>query len=123
MLRIARRTTTEIETAGFQQERDTGVLQRLYGSSTYSRERLQKEYSVWFHTAEASEDERVREGYATPEQCKHNMLDEIEEEIRRLKDRHKRNASHEREQNEIELLRRKCNRIRMKVHRNKDQGN
>jgi hypothetical protein len=95
-----------IQTTGFQQERDTAILEKIYGAGTYSRSRLQHEYTVWFDTARASEEERVREGYATPEQCKQNVLDEIRDEIRRLKNRHKKIASLDSQQNEIELLRR-----------------
>ena len=60
-----------IKTAGFQQQRDSSILEKIYGANTsYSRDRLRDDYSVWFDTAQASEEERVREGYATPEECK-----------------------------------------------------
>ena len=56
--------------------------------------------------AQISEEERAREDYATPDECKQNVLDGIEDEIRRLKALHKRRVSGESQQNEIERLRR-----------------
>ncbi len=95
-----------IETTGFSQKRDAAILERIYGPATYSPTRLQSEYSVWFDTAQASEEERLREGYAAPEDCKSNVLDEIDAEIRRLKTSHKRRKSFESERADIDLLRR-----------------
>jgi hypothetical protein len=94
-----------IKTAGFQQQRDTSILEKLYGADTHSRDRLRDEYSVWFETAQSSEEERLREGFATPEECKQNVLDEIDDEIRRLKAAHKKRITLESQHNEIELLR------------------
>jgi hypothetical protein len=95
-----------IETTGFQQERDTAILEKIYGAGSYSGSRLQHEYRVWCVTARVSQEQRAREGYATPEQCKQKVLDEIRDEIGRLENRHKKNASFDSQQNEIELLRR-----------------
>ena len=95
-----------IETAGFQQQRDTSILEKIYGSDAYSHDRLRDDYSVWFETAQASEEERVREGYATPEECKHNIIDGIDDEIRRLKALHKRRRACSSQRAQIELLRR-----------------
>lgn len=96
-----------MKTAGFQQQRDTAILEKVYGTNRHSRDRLRDEYSVWFDTSQCSEEERVREGFATPEECKQNALDEIDDEIRRLKASHKKRITLESQQNEIELLRRK----------------
>ena len=93
-----------IETAGFQQQRDSSILEKIYGANAYSRDRLRDDYSVWFDTAQASEEERVREGYATPEECKQNVLDGIDDEIRRFKASHKKRLILESQKNEIELL-------------------
>jgi hypothetical protein len=97
----------EIETTGFQRERDTSILEKIYGTNTYSRDRLRDDYSAWFETAQVSEEERVRERYANPEECKQNVLDAIDDEIRRLKCHHKKTVSIEAQRTEIELLR--CN--------------
>jgi hypothetical protein len=64
-----------IKTTGFSQKRDTATLEKTYGPATYSSTQLQSEYSVWFDTTQASEEERLREGYATPEDCKLNVLE------------------------------------------------
>jgi hypothetical protein len=93
-----------IETDGFQQRRDSSILDKIYGENSSSR--LRDEYSVWLDTAQAPEDERVREGYATPEQCKENVLDAIKDEVRRLKTLHKRQTTSESEDQEADLLRR-----------------
>ncbi len=93
-----------IETTGFSQKRDTAILEKIYGADNFSPARLQSEYSVWFDTSLASEEERVREGYATPQDCKQNVLDEINAEICRLKSSHKRSKSSKSQRPEIELL-------------------
>jgi hypothetical protein len=95
-----------IQTAGFKQERDIAILQQLYGTAAYESGSLGDQYSRWFQTAQASEEKRERKGYATPEECKQNVLDVIKIEIRRLKDRHKESASLESQRNKGELLRR-----------------
>ena len=96
----------EIKTTGFSQKRDTSILERIYGAAAYSSARLQSEYSVWFDTSQASEEERLREGYATPEDCKVNVLDEIDAEVRRLKTLHKRRKGSDSERVNIDLFRR-----------------
>ena len=40
-----------IKTRGFSQKRDTAILEKIYGSNTYSPARIQGEYSVWSDTA------------------------------------------------------------------------
>jgi hypothetical protein len=95
-----------IKTKGFSQKHDISILEKIYGPAGYSPARLQSEYSVWFDTAQASEEERLREGYAAPEDCKVNVLEEIDAEIRRLKTSHKRRKSSESERADIDLLRR-----------------
>ena len=98
-----------IETEGFQQKRDSSIFEKiygLYGISVYSRGRLQKDYSMWSDTALASEEEREREGYATPEDCKLNVLDAIDAEIQRLKTLHKRRRTDQSKRSQIEVLRR-----------------
>lgn len=96
-----------IKTTGFREERDTFILEKIYGHNEYSRSRLQSEYAAWLDTSKAPEDERVREGYATQEECNENVVEEIEAEVRRLKASHKRRITIRSQRNEIELLRRK----------------
>jgi hypothetical protein len=100
------RTTQGIETSGFQKERDTSILETIYGTDTYGRHALGEEYSTWLGTAEAPEQEREREGYATPDECKQNVLDGIDTEIRHLKVSRKRRMTFESQEKEIAQLRR-----------------
>lgn len=94
------------EATGFQKERDTSILQEIYGDKANLRDRLRDDYLVWFETGEAPEEERTREGYATTEECKENVVDAIEVEIRRLKIVQKRTAAIESQRTKVELLRR-----------------
>jgi hypothetical protein len=82
---IARRAKKE----GFEQKRDSSILAKIYGADSYGNYRLLKEYLTWADTAQAPEDERVPEGYATPEECALNVINEIDAEIQRLKTSHK----------------------------------
>lgn len=95
-----------IEENGFQEKRDKSILEMLYGSNEYSRDRLVQDYALWVYTAQATEEERIREGYATPEECKQNVLKSIAEEIRHVKAKHKKRINVESQENEIELARR-----------------
>src|SRR5207302_2381727 len=64
------------------------------------------EYAAWFDTAQACEEERVREGYASPQECKENVIEAIDSEVRRLKNLHKTRINFEKQHQEIEVLRR-----------------
>lgn len=96
----------DIEKNGFQQKRDNSILEKLYGNNQYSRDRLRDDYAMWFDTAQLSEEERAREDYATPDDCKQNVLDGIRDEVRRLRALHKRHTHFQFQQNEIEIARR-----------------
>ena len=94
-----------LKKTGFEQKRDSEILNKIYDENNFGSERLPKEYLVWADTAQAPEDERVREGYATPEECIANIIDEIDVEVRRLKTSHKTRMNFAAEQNQAELLR------------------
>jgi len=98
----------EIEIDGFEPERDTSILGKIYarGGGIQLRETLYDAYETWHGTSNASEEERQREGYASPEQCKENILSEIDSEIRHLKRYQKVQASIEAERAKLESLRR-----------------
>jgi hypothetical protein len=69
----------------FDEDRDAAILEQLYGPDDEEHsETLFESYMSWHATAQVSEEERQREGYATPEQCKRNILDTIDAEIKRL---------------------------------------
>ncbi|HEX2713116.1 MAG TPA: hypothetical protein VHM88_13035, partial [Candidatus Acidoferrales bacterium] len=95
-----------IEEGGFDEERDTAILRQIYGSTNHLRKTLRDFYWIWFHTSEVSEEERQREGYATPEQCKQNVLHQIDAEVRHLKRYRKARASVEADRTKLEILRR-----------------
>jgi hypothetical protein len=92
---------------GFDPDTDRALLQKIYGNELkhYLRETLCDSYSNWLNTADTPEEERQREGYATPEQCKENVLHEIDAEIRRLKRYQKTRASIEADRTKLEMLR------------------
>jgi hypothetical protein len=71
---------------------DLQILTQLYGDANKTNlgdnlgDDLHDEYLSWSETASASKAERLREGYATPEECKQYVLEAINTEIRRLKE-------------------------------------
>lgn len=95
----------ELRKTGFDQKRDLPILTKIYGADRYETERLPKEYLAWFDTAEAPEEERVREGYASPDECTLNVIEEIDAETRRLKTSHKMRMNFATEENQAEVLR------------------
>jgi hypothetical protein len=95
-----------LETDGFDEERDTSILKKIYGDGGHLRETLHDSYALWFSTAETPEEERQREGYADPKQCKQNVLDEVDAEIKRLKQYRKTRESIESDRHKLEILRR-----------------
>jgi hypothetical protein len=89
-------------------ESDNEILSQIYGNAyvTNLGDNLYKEYKLWLATAEAPEDERIAEGYASPEECKSNVLEAIDKEIRRLKQHRKAQAAIETQRLEVEAVRR-----------------
>jgi len=85
----------------------TKILGCIYGNSylTNLGDNLYSEYKLWRNAAEASEDNRRAEGYVSPEQCKSNVLQAIDREIRQLKRYSKLLAMIETDRMEIEALR------------------
>ncbi len=96
-----------IEADGFDRERDCEILRKIYGrEEDWSHETLSYSYGNWLVTSQATEEERQREGYASPAQCKKSILEEIDNEIPRLKRHQKTRASIESERSKLEKLRR-----------------
>jgi hypothetical protein len=77
---------TSIGTGGFDTSRDSAILNELYGAHKNSEGRptLYQQYRAWISKAGCSEEERKKNGFASPEQCKSSFLEEVEVEIRRL---------------------------------------
>ncbi len=76
-----------IQKFGFRPEIDTAFLMRVYGS----RERLSLDsdlydsYIMFHELAEASQEDRVRNGYPSPPVCQEFFSKRIDKEVRRLK--------------------------------------
>ena len=102
---LLRELREQMKTSGLQYEEDISILDKIYGEKESLSETPRDDYQQWFDTAEASEEERAREGYATPEECKENVLDIIDEEIKRLKLFHKKKTSVESQRIRIEMVR------------------
>jgi hypothetical protein len=96
-----------IRSHGFSEKRDYSILAIIYGGNVDLRGTLINRYSVWLNTSRVPEEERQRQGYATPERCKDQMLSEIDAEIGRLRDYREEQASRELERAKFEILRRK----------------
>ena len=94
-----------IEIDGFNQESDSAILIRVYGGRDYLCANIYDSYTEWQHTSEAPEEECKLKGYATPQQCKENILREIDEEIDRLERHQKECAAIESRRIEVERLR------------------
>jgi len=81
------------------------VLQTIYGSRDpdFPRDDLFDFYLAWRYMAKAPEDERAQKGYATIEQCRKNVVREIEKEIRPLRRDQKAQLSMEPLRTELEM--------------------
>ena len=82
------------------------MLEEIYGPVVEFQKTLLGNYLMWLDTAEAPEEERQREGYATPQRCKDNVLVAIDDEIDRLRTYQRKQASIESERTKLEILRR-----------------
>ncbi|MHB8617571.1 MAG: hypothetical protein ACYC93_16060 [Candidatus Acidiferrales bacterium] len=87
---------------GFDEEGNTEVLQRIYGSSEIG---LSDDYSAWLLTAQAPQEERENEGFATPEESQQSFIRAIDAEISRLKLYEKQRAAFEASRAKLEALR------------------
>jgi hypothetical protein len=101
-----------LDEEGFSPEFDKAILTKLYGSY---EERDEKEnwkktlfdsYLVWLNTSQCPDEERKQKGYATPKECKDNVLEDVNEEIQRLERCRKENAKVSASKLELESLRR-----------------
>jgi hypothetical protein len=96
-----------IKSRGFNGTIDSSILEIIYGADSNLHGTLRNKYFQWLATSKAPEEERQRQGYATPERCKDQMLSEIDAEIGRLRDYREEQASRELERAKFEILRRK----------------
>ena len=96
----------QVERDGFSLAYNEEILEKIYGDREDNRlqEDLYDSYLAWMGTSKVSEEEREREGYASPEQCRKNVLQEIDEEIRRLKHDQKTRASVQTARTQLEIV-------------------
>lgn len=106
-LELLRELRQEINSSGFDEERDLALLDKIYGSDASLRENLRGIYRQWALTAEAPEEERQREGYASPKECKKNVAFEIQAEIARLQKYQRERSAIESERTKLDAQRRK----------------
>lgn len=106
-LELLSNLSQEITDKGFDEKRNSSVLNTIYGEpgTPHTRQVLHEEYAGWSYTARVTEDERAREGYATPEQCKQNVLQAISAEIKYLKKDQVSRELVKSERRKVELLR------------------
>jgi hypothetical protein len=86
-LELLEKMRQEIETKGLNEDRDNPVLQTIYGEiyRPHLRPTLYHEYSAWLRAAVAQGIIRKSKRYTTPEQCKQNVLQCIDSEIKHLR--------------------------------------
>ena len=96
----------QIAANGLDKENDIVALARIYGDRTEirAREDLYDLYLAWVATAETLEEERTRGGYASPEQCRENVIRGIKAEARRLKHFQTKKGSVEAARTQLEIL-------------------
>jgi hypothetical protein len=89
-------------------EDDESILRNLYGDVDRSTRgpTLYLSYSAWLYLSKISEEKRIEQGTKSPEQCKSNVLEAINREIRRLKKYQKARTAIESARMEVEALRR-----------------
>ena len=106
-LKLLRDLQNGIKSRGFSKDSDFSILAIIYGPNLSLHGTLLSRYSVWLNTSTVPEEERQRNGYATPEECKNRVLSEIDVEIRRLRDYRQEQIEKESERTKLEILRRK----------------
>ena len=96
-----------VERHGFQEE-NRDKLEVMYVASGYKHPtpNLYEEYLIFEKAASASEEERVRHGYASPDECKQSLLKRINEEIESLQRYEKTQGVIEADRMKLEALRR-----------------
>jgi hypothetical protein len=99
-----------IDEDGFDPDYDKTILTKLYGSYEEPDENWRKtlfdSYLTWLNTSEFSDEECKEKGYASPQQCRKEFLEEVNEEIQRLERYRKDYAKIWASKLELESLRR-----------------
>jgi hypothetical protein len=97
----------QIENDGLNLENDKTILERIYGDREENRlcDDFCDLYLILLAVSQSSEEERLREGCVSPEQCRKKILRGIDEEIRRLKRYREARTSMETVRMQLETLR------------------
>ena len=83
---LLRDLATGIQSSGFDSNRDTRILTKLYGSLNSSGQKgiLIDSYQTWQSAANRSQEERLQKGSASPQECVDHFVRDVEGEIQRL---------------------------------------
>jgi hypothetical protein len=97
----------QIERDGLNVENDKTILERIYGDREETRlhDDFCDFYLIQVVVSQSSEEERLREGCVSPEQCRKKILRGIDEEICRLKRYREARTSMETVRMQLETLR------------------
>jgi hypothetical protein len=100
------RVRKQIWEHGFNLELDKPILEKIYGhrGANRLREDLYDSYEIWLQTSQASEEDRLREGYASPAHCRINILLIIDKEIIRLSHDQQARASVRTARTQLEIV-------------------
>jgi len=104
-LELLAQLRVQVERDGFNAECDQSILETIYGSRDENRlrEDLFDSYEAWLETSQIDKEERVSEGYASPGQCKKNVLEDMDQEILRLERDQKERATAQTARTKLEI--------------------
>src|SRR5262249_5726761 len=85
-LKLLRELKMGIKSSGFDSNRDSAILSKLYGNSTGDNgdENLFCRYLTWSSSAKCSNEERPKNGSVSSLHCVKAFLTELQSEIKRL---------------------------------------
>jgi len=109
-LELLNELQANIETAGFNPNKDREILRRIYGTEKHLRPTVRDEYEIWSNEAACSEKEPHKNEHASPKQRAAKILDAIAKETKRL-------DNEDRERREIASARAEISRLRASVLR------
>jgi len=103
-LELLRELRRGVKNEGFSFEEADEILTELYGNR--DERRMHEIFGGCKNISAASEEERKLKGYISPTKCKEDFLEQVNFEIRGLKDYRKPRALIESERRKLEVLRR-----------------
>lgn len=104
-IELFRELRDDVEANGLNVEEPRDILAELYGKARHVESTFRHEYEVWSQTAECSEEEQKKYGYASPKKCVANALKAIDAEIKRIENCERRYAYIRSEKLKVEKLR------------------